>query len=99
MSDIKAWIDHISRAGRTFQYTSSGRPEGLLTGKRAILAFAAGGTEVDSASDFVTDYLRFMLGFLGITDVEVVAADRVAIDADSAIRDAEAAVDALPLAA
>jgi len=74
-SVLKAWIDQVARARETFRYTADG-PEGLLKGKRAILAMASGGTAVGSPIDFATPYLRHVLGFLGITDVAVVAADR-----------------------
>jgi FMN-dependent NADH-azoreductase len=73
---LKAWADLVARAGTTFRYTASG-PEGLLTGKKAYLAIATGGTPVGSDIDFMSGWLRFFLGFLGITDVEVVAADGI----------------------
>jgi len=95
---LKAWIDQISRAGVTFQYTENG-PEGLLTGKRAIVAMASGGTQMGSEIDFATGYLRFILGFIGITDVEFVNADRLAMDAEGSISDALAKVEALSIAA
>lgn len=97
-ASLKAWIDLVTRAGVTFRYTPNG-PEGLLKGKRAILAVATGGTDVGSAIDFATRYMRHILGFIGITDVEVVHADRVAIDAEAALREATAEIEALPLAA
>ena len=95
---LKAWIDLVARAGVTFRYSANG-PQGLLAGKRAILAVASGGTEVGSAIDFATTYLRQVLGFLGITDVEIIRADRLALDADGTIKAAQAAVEALPLVA
>ena len=91
---LKAWIDQVARAGRTFRYTEAG-PEGLLTGKRAIVAVASGGTRLGSEIDFASGYLRHMLGFMGITDVQFVAADGMAIDPDAARRKAQAEVEAL----
>jgi len=91
---LKAWIDQVARAGITFKYTDTG-PVGLLEGKRAVLAVATGGTPVGSEIDFATGYLRHFLGFLGIKDVEIVAADRIMADADKAIADANAQVEAL----
>lgn len=91
---LKAWIDQIARAGVTFRYTETG-PEGLLKGKRAIVALSTGGTPVGSEIDFASGYLRHILGFIGITDVEIIAADRVLADADAAISAANAKVDAL----
>lgn len=93
-ASLKAWIDLVARAGVTFRYTENG-PEGLLTGKRAILAVASGGTPVGSEIDFATGYLRHVLGFLGIAEVEIVAADRMAVDPDAARRDADDALAAL----
>jgi FMN-dependent NADH-azoreductase len=91
---LKAWIDLIARAGLTFQYTENG-PKGLLKGKRAIIAVASGGTEVGSEIDFATGYLRHIMGFVGITDVQIIAADRVMADADLAIAAAHKEIDAL----
>ena len=95
---LKAWIDLIARAGVTFRYTEAG-PEGLLTGKRAIVAVASGGTETGSPLDFATGYLRHMLGFVGITDVSFVSADRLALDPEATVKSAHDQVAALPLAA
>ncbi|QZD95710.1 FMN-dependent NADH-azoreductase [Qipengyuania gelatinilytica] len=73
---VKAWADLVARAGTTFQYTANG-PEGLLTGKKAYITAASGGTPVGSDMDFMTPWLKFFLGFLGIHDVELVAADGI----------------------
>lgn len=95
---LKAWIDLVARAGVTFQYSESG-PKGLLDGKRAIIAVASGGTEVGSEIDFATGYLSHVLGFLGITDVVFIKADRLAVDAEGTIKAAQDAVETLELAA
>lgn len=95
---LKAWIDLVARAGVTFRYTPDG-PEGLLTGKRAIVAVATGGTPVGSDIDFATGWLRHVLGFLGIADVRIVAADRAMADPEAARARAEAQIAALPRAA
>lgn len=80
-STLKAWVDHLARAGVTFKYTENG-PVGLLDGKRVIVVSASGGTPVGSPMDFATPYLTFVLGFLGITDVSFVgAAGEQGIDA------------------
>lgn len=73
-ASLKTWIDLICRAGVTFQYTEKG-PEGLLTGKSAVLLVASGGVPVDSPVDFATPYVRQVLNFIGITDIQVIAAD------------------------
>ena len=91
---FKAWIDLVARAGLTFSYSENG-PKGLLEGKRAVLAIASGGTAVGSEIDFATDYAKHVLGFIGITDVDVVAADQLAIDADSSVKNAHKAIGEL----
>ncbi|MEL7462312.1 MAG: NAD(P)H-dependent oxidoreductase [Pseudomonadota bacterium] len=93
-ASLKAWIDLIARAGVTFRYTETG-PKGLLEGKRAIVTVASGGTEVGSDIDFATDYLRHVLGFIGITDVTFVTADRMMVDADASLARAKSQIDAL----
>lgn len=91
---LKAWVDLVARAGLTFRYTEAG-PQGLLEGKRAIVTVASGGTEAGSEIDFATGYMRHVLGFLGITDVTFVTADRLAIDTAASLAAAEAQVAAL----
>ncbi|MEM7188142.1 MAG: NAD(P)H-dependent oxidoreductase [Pseudomonadota bacterium] len=76
---LKAWIDLIARARVTFRYSENG-PVGMLEGKRAIVVLASGGTEMDSAIDYTTPYLRHVLGFVGIKDVTVVNSDRQMVD-------------------
>ena len=88
---LKAWIDQVARAGVTFRYTESG-PVGLLEGKRAILVIASGGVPVGSDYDFATDYMRHVLGFIGIRDVDVVAAAQLNSNADEVMQSANAAV-------
>lgn len=81
-STLKAWIDRIAVAGKTFRYTAAG-PEGLLKGKRAVLAITQGGVhEPGGASEHQESYLRFVLGFLGIEDIEVVRAQGLALSAE-----------------
>lgn len=71
---LKTWVDQVARAGVTFEYSESG-PKGLLENKRAILTVSSGGTKVGSDQDYATPYMKHFLGFLGISDVEVFAAD------------------------
>lgn len=90
-SALKAWIDHVARAGRTFRYTANG-PEGLLKGKRAILVLSRGGVYTKGPMlrlEFQESYLRGVLGFLGIDDVRSIHIEGVAFGADVA----EAAVN------
>jgi FMN-dependent NADH-azoreductase len=76
-STLKLWIDQVVRAGRTFSYGANG-PEGLLKGKKATILVASGGMYETgtpmSAYNFVDPYLKTILGFVGVTDVKVVAA-------------------------
>lgn len=95
---LKAWVDLIARAGVTFKYSETG-PVGLLDGKRAIVAVASGGTAMGSDIDFATGYLRHVLGFIGIKDVVFVAADQMAIDAETTLSAARDAVQTLDIAA
>ena len=81
---LKAWVDMIARARLTFRYTENG-PKGLLTGKKAYVVIASGGVPVDSPVDFATPYLRQALKFVGITDVEIVAADQLNKNAEDSI--------------
>ena len=91
---LKAWIDQIARARRTFAYTEAG-PRGLLEGKRAYLIVTSGGTAADSPIDFATPYLRHALGFVGIDDVTVIAADRTMARGEAAADEARARIDEL----
>ena len=79
-SQLKAWIDHIARAGVTFKYTDKGAV-GLLTGKKAYVFAARGGLYAGTPADTQTPYLRNFLAFLGITDLELVYAEGLAIGA------------------
>jgi FMN-dependent NADH-azoreductase len=83
-SQLKAWIDRIAVAGKTFRYTESG-PQGLANGKRVVVVSSRGGvysTGPAAALDFQENYLRSVLGFLGITDIEFVRAEGVNMSAE-----------------
>ncbi len=73
---LKAWADLVARAGTTFKYTESG-PVGMLGGKKAYITAASGGTPIGSDMDFMSSWLKFFLGFLGIEVVEMAAADGI----------------------
>jgi FMN-dependent NADH-azoreductase len=96
-STLKAYFDHIARAGVTFKYTAQGSV-GLLRGKKAYVFAARGGLYAGSALDTQTAYVRQFLGFLGIDDVEFIYAEGLAIsDAtrEDALAAANNAIDAL----
>jgi FMN-dependent NADH-azoreductase len=73
-STLKAWFDHVLRAGITFKYTETG-PQGLLTGKRAYVLTARGGIHAGATSDHQEPYLRQVLAFIGISDVTFIHAE------------------------
>jgi len=76
---LKAWIDLVARAGETFKYTEDG-PMGLLKNKKAYVIVASGGTRVGSEVDFAATYLKYVLGFIGVSDVTFVVADQLMLD-------------------
>ena len=99
-SSLKAYIDYVVRPGVTFRYGAEG-PEGLVKGKRAYLVVARGGVYTDGAMqtlNFQDTYLKTVLGFIGITDVEVIAVEGIAFGpeaAEKALNTALARVEAI----
>lgn len=84
-TQLKNWIDLIARAGVTFKYTENG-VQGLIEGKKAIVVTTRGGIHKDAPSDVVTPYLRAVLGFVGITNVEFVYAEALNMGEDAAAK-------------
>jgi FMN-dependent NADH-azoreductase len=85
-SQLKAWIDHVTWPGITFSY-GTGAPQGLLTGKKVYLVTAAGGVfseGVYAPFDFQTNYLLHTLGFIGLTNVELVRIEGTVLGPDAA---------------
>jgi FMN-dependent NADH-azoreductase len=97
-STLKAWIDHLARAGRTFRYTAAG-PEGLLKGKKVFIVTGRGGIYSGQsparAMDFQEPYLRAMLGFLGLDDVTFIHVEGLAISPEAAASGLERARKAI----
>lgn len=91
---FKAWVDMIARARKTFKYTETG-PVGLLEGKKAYVVIASGGTQSGSEIDFATPYVRHVLGFVGIHDVTIIAADQLMATGDEKLRSAREQIAAL----
>ena len=81
-STLKAYFDHVARAGVTFRYTANG-PEGLLRGKRAYVIATRGGRYAGTPGDLQSAFVRQFLGFIGITDVEFVYAEGLAMGEES----------------
>jgi len=96
-SSLKSYFDHIARAGVTFKYTDKGAV-GLLTGKKAYVVATRGGLYAGTPADSQTSYVRDFLAFLGITDVEFVYAEGLAIGEatrESALAKAREQIDVL----
>ncbi len=100
-SQLKAWIDRLAQAGRTFRYTENG-PEGLATGKTVIAVLSRGGvystSEAGQAMEHQESYLKTVFGFFGITDIRIVRAEGTDLGADSresALRNAAEEINAL----
>jgi FMN-dependent NADH-azoreductase len=92
-STLKSWFDYVLRAGLTFRYTEAG-PEGLVTGKRAIVVLSRGGFYSEgpaAALDAQEPHLKTLLGFIGITDVTFVRAERLAFGPEIAGQSVEKA--------
>jgi len=96
-SVLKAYFDHIARAGLTFSYTDKG-PVGLLTGKKAVVFSTRGGLYAGTPNDVETPFVRQFLGFIGITDVNFVYAEGLAYGDDKkaeAMKAAQAEIEKL----
>lgn len=93
-STLKAYFDHIARAGITFRYTEQG-PQGLLTGKKAVVLATRGGRYAGTERDTQTRYVQDFLGFIGIEDVDFIYAEGLAMGPehrDAALQQAEQAI-------
>lgn len=96
-SALKAYFDHVARAGVTFRYTAEG-PVGLLQNKRVLIFAARGGAYLGTPRDTQTAYVRNFLGFLGMDQVEFVYAEGLAVSEaqrEQSLTEARAAVDGL----
>ena len=81
---LKAWIDQICRARVTFAYSEQG-PRGLLEDRKVFVTIASGGSKVGSEWEFLTPYLRHVLAFIGIRDVDIIAAEDLTDAAKKAV--------------
>ena len=89
-TQLKNWIDLIARAGVTFRYTETG-PVGLVENTRALVISPRGGMHVGSATDLVTPYMRTVLGFIGIKDVDFIYAEGMGMGPDAQAKGIEQA--------
>ena len=90
---LKAWSDLAARVGETFKFKPNGRREGLLKNKKAYLVITSGGTKLNSKEDFLTPWLKFILNFFGISKIETINADQMALNYEKSIKDAEKQID------
>jgi len=96
-STLKAWIDRVMVAGKTFRYGANG-PEGLAGGKRVVIVSSRGGIYSEGpmqALDFQENYLRKVFGFIGVTDVEIVRAEGVNLSPENKVRAVDGALEAI----
>lgn len=93
---LKAWADLVARAGMTFRYTETG-PEGLVADKPVYIVVASGGVPVGSPMDLSSTWLTTFLGFLGMRNVTVIAADQLNVDPEAVVAAAQQKVDEVGL--
>lgn len=91
-ANLKAWIDLICRAGVTFQYTSDG-PVGLLKDKQVDIIITTGGVPLNSPVDFLSDYLKQVFRFIGIEQINIIAADQMSVDAEASYNNAQSQIE------
>lgn len=93
-ASLKAWVDMVCRVGETFRYTENG-PQGLLNIDTMYLFVATGGTEIGSPIDFLVPYMKQVASFIGVKHVEVIAADKMNVDADASLAQAREDLETL----
>lgn len=91
---FKAWIDQVARAKVTFRYGDNG-PEGLLENKKAYVIISSGGTQLGSEVDFVSDYIHYVLGFIGIKDVTIIDSSGIGRNEEKVIANAHAIIEGI----
>ncbi|OUR61295.1 FMN-dependent NADH-azoreductase [Colwellia sp. 39_35_sub15_T18] len=91
---FKAWLDQVVRSKFTFTYTDNG-PVGLLNNKKAYILIVSGGTQLDTKLDFISDYLRHILGFIGISDVSFIDSSGLGRDESKTIAHAHKFIESI----
>ncbi len=89
---LKAWSDLAARVKSTFKYSPDGKQIGLLENKKVYLVITSGGTKIESEEDFLTPWLKHVLNFFGIKDIQTISADQMALDYEKSIKEAEAQI-------
>ena len=86
---LKAWSDLVARVKSTFKYSPDGKQIGLLENKKVYLVITSGGTRVESKDDYLTPWLKHVLNFFGITNIQIISADQMSIDYEGSVKKAE----------
>ena len=86
---LKAWSDLAARVKSTFKYSQEGKQIGLLESKKVYLVITSGGTRVGSKDDYLTPWLKHVLNFFGIKNIQTISADQMSIDYEGSIKKAE----------
>ena len=86
---LKAWSDLAARVKSTFKYSPDGKQIGLLESKKVYLIITSGGTRVGSKDDYLTPWLKHVLNFFGITNIQIISADQMSIDYEGSVKKAE----------
>ena len=94
---LKAWSDLAARVKSTFKYSPEGKQIGLLEDKKVYLVITSGGTKIGSKEDYLTPWLKYVLNFFGIKNIETISADQMSIDYEKSIKDAEEQIDNIKL--
>ena len=92
---LKAWSDLAARVKSTFKYSSDGKQIGLLENKKVYLIITSGGTKIGSKEDYLTPWLKHVLNFFGIKNIEIISADQMSIDYEKSIANAEKQIESL----
>ena len=90
---LKAWSDLAARVKSTFKYSSDGKQIGLLENKKVYLVITSGGTKIGGKDDYLTPWLKYVLNFFGIKNIQTISADQMSIDYEKSIKEAERQID------
>ena len=90
---LKAWSDLAARVKSTFKYSSDGKQIGLLEDKKVYLIITSGGTKIGSKDDYLTPWLKHVLNFFGINNIQTISADQMSIDYEKSVKKAENQID------